>query len=216
MGIFKSDMARLNEEIAAGRASRQDMLGCLKKRVAALKTDVGEMLSEFGKTRSETKAQIRSDLTDFTARLQSFADDLSEQVIEMRKGFHRQRAQMLARMDDNLEQFRTSLKTEVDQIKARSSRQRAQSENRARPDMDAFDGQIHVHPRKKNVEHDKNDLTRIPGIGSHREKLFNQAGIFSFAQLAQCDPAQLRQILGKQGRLVKVKAVITHAKSMVN
>lgn len=216
MGMFMDDMARLNEEIAAWRDSRKDMLRCLKEGIAALKTDVGEMLSGFGKTRAEARTRMRSELTEFTSRLHSFADDLGEQVIDMRKGFHRQRAQMLARMDDDLEQFMTSLKTEVAQMRTRSRRQRVQSENRTRADMDAFAGRFQVHPRDKNGEDGKDDLTRIPGIGSHREKLFNQAGILSFARLAECTPAQLRQILGKQGRLVKVEALIAHARSMVN
>lgn len=214
MGMFTIDMTRLNEEILAGRSSRNDMLRGLKEGIAVLKSDVADMLGDFGKRRAETKARMRQDLSEFTSRLQDFADDLGQQVIDMRKGFHQERTQMLARMGDNLGQFMTSLKNEVAQMKNQSSHRQAESKTRPRADRDAFAGQGKVHVCKADCEHGKDDLTRILGIGSHREKLFNQAGIQSFAQLARCTPEQLRQILGKQGGLVKVDALIAQARSM--
>jgi predicted flap endonuclease-1-like 5' DNA nuclease len=216
MGKFTIDMAHLNEEIAAGRSSRNDMLRSLKDGIVALKSDVGEMLAEFGKSRAEVKARMRQELSEFTSRLQSFADDLGQQVIDMRKGFYRERTQMLAGMDHHLGQFITSLKNEVDQLKTRSSRRQAESKSRPGADRDAFTGQRQSQARQEDFEHGKDDLTRIPGIGFHREKLFNQAGIQSFAQLARCTPKQLRQILGKQGRLIKVEALIAQARSMAS
>jgi predicted flap endonuclease-1-like 5' DNA nuclease len=204
MDIFTSDAIPLNEVIAAGRSSRNDMRRCLKDGIVALRSDVGEMLAEFKKRRIEAKARMRQELSEFTSRLQGFADDLGQQVIDMRKGFHLERTQMLARMDEDLAQFMASLKNEVAQMRSRSGRQRAESEKRPEADVEAFAGQ------------GKDDLTRIPGIGPHREALFNQAGIHSFAELAKCTPEQLMQILGRQGRLVKVETLIAHASSMAS
>ena len=214
MGMFTTDMARFNEEISAGRSSRNDRLGNLKGIVSVLKSDVADMLTEFGKKRVEQKARMRQELSDFRSQLQSFADDLGKQVIDMRKGFHRERGQMIAKMDDTLEQFMMSLKNEVARMKTRSIRQRTESKTRPGADKQALAGQGKTQARKENFNHGKDDLTRIPGIGSHREKLFNEAGIQSFDQLAQCTPAHLRQILGKQGRLIKVEGLIAHARSM--
>jgi predicted flap endonuclease-1-like 5' DNA nuclease len=214
MGTLTTSRAHFRKEVAAERSARNDMVRGLKDGIAVLKSDVAEMLAEFGRKRAEAKTQMRQDLSEFTLRLQSFVDDLGKQVIDMRKAFHRDRAQMIARMDDHLGQFMTSLKNGTARMKTRSIRQRAESKTPPKTDRGTFAGQRNTQTHQKDVVQGKDDLTCIPGIGSRREKLFNQAGIQSFAQLAQCTPEQLRHILGKQGGIVKVEALIAHAQSM--
>lgn len=326
MGVFTDDMARLSEEIAAGRASRKEMLHNLKGGIAALKSDVGEMLVQFTNKRAETKQQMQSELSEFSSRMRRFAEDLGEQVIDMRKGFHQERAQMLEKMHDGLEHFIASLKDEVAQMQTRFKTQRAESSSQIRADMDAFLGQLnaftqnltkevsdmqmqfgrersqmkqHLDEELKSFmgrlkafaagldddvtqmrkgfgqarsemiaklqqelggftnelkttvgsmlgafqadrqggraawmgksqaasqpeaskppeafEQSNDDLTRIPGIGAHRQQLLNRAGIHTFAQLAQSTPDQLAQILGKQGGPVKFKDWISRAALM--
>ncbi len=327
MGVFTDDMARLSEEIAAGRASRKDMLHSLKGSIATLRTDVGEMLTKFGNKRAEIKQQMQSELSELTPRLQRFSKDLGEQVIDMRKGFHQERTQMLERMNGGLEHFMASLKDEVAQMQTRFKRQRAESSSQIREEMDVFLGQLkaftqnlekevgdmqaqfgreRIHMKQhmnaelqsfisrlkafaaglddevfqmrkgfhqarsemiarlqlelggftnglrasvgsmlekyqsdrqggraawtgkghdapqpkaftksqKNFEQNTDDLTRIPGIGSHRQAMLNQAGIHTFTQLASTTPEQLAKILGKKGGPAKFEAWITHAESM--
>ena len=59
------------------------------------------------------------------------------------------------------------------------------------------------------------DLKVIHGIGSGMAKHLNDAGISSFAQLAASTPEQLRQVLGKGGKLAKVETWITQAQDLI-
>ena len=58
------------------------------------------------------------------------------------------------------------------------------------------------------------DLKVIRGIGSSMEKRLNQAGIFTFAQLAASTPEKLRQVLGNTARLAKVESWIAQARDL--
>ncbi len=58
------------------------------------------------------------------------------------------------------------------------------------------------------------DLKVIRGIGSSMEKRLNQAGIFTFIQLAASTPEKLRQVLGNAARLAKVESWITQARDL--
>lgn len=327
MGVFTDDMIRLSEEIAAGRASRKEMIKNLKGSMATLKTDVSDMLFEFGENRIRTKQKMQSDLSEFTSRLHHFAEDLGEQVIDMRKGFHQERTEMLGRMNSNLEHFMASLKDEVSQMQTRFKRQRAESSRQIRTEMDDFLAQLKSFTQnleeevcdmksrfgsdriqmKQHMDEDlkdfmdrlrsfavdldddvaqmrkgfqqarsemiarlqlelggftdglktsvgsmldqmrsdrmggwnawkgtdhapeqpvapkpsqtaakkrRDDLTRIPGIGAKRQTLLNRAGIHSFSQLARSTPGQLKQMLGKQSRLIDVEKLIAHAKTL--
>jgi predicted flap endonuclease-1-like 5' DNA nuclease len=142
MGVFTEDMARLGEEIADGHACRKAMLHDLKGNIAGLRTDVAEMLMEFGKKRAETRHHMQSELSAFTSRLQHFAGELSEQVIDMRKGFHQQRTDMLGGMNDGLARFIAALKTGVADMQTGFQMQRAESIRQIRVDMDAFLGRL--------------------------------------------------------------------------
>lgn len=253
MGVFTDDMARLSEEIAVGRASRKDMLHSLKGSIATLKIDVGEMLSEFGNKRAETKQKMQSELSEFTSRLQRFSEDLGEQVIDMRKGFHQERTQMLERMDEELRSFVGRLKSfaaglDDDVTRMRKGFHQARSEmiDRMRLELGGFTNELkttvgsmlekfrserlgagatrmgkgHAAPAPETsgpqeaFEQNNDDLTRIPGIGAHRQQRLNQAGIRTFAQLARSTPWQLAQIFGKQGGPAKFEDWISHADAM--
>lgn len=50
----------------------------------------------------------------------------------------------------------------------------------------------------------KDDLKRIEGIGPKIEGLLNEAGIHTFDQLAQTDPAKLKDILGAAGERYRI------------
>jgi hypothetical protein len=193
MGVITEDMARLGEEIAAGHACRKAMLHNLKGNIAGLRTDVAEMLTEFGKKRAKTRQHMQSELSAFTSRLQHFAGELSEQVIDMRKGFHQQRTDMLGGMNDGLGRFIAALKTGA----ADYSAPQPQASN---PPETAGQG--------------SDDLTQVPGIGARRQQLLNRAGIHTFAQLAHSTPEHLTGILGNQGGPAKVEAWIAHAQAM--
>lgn len=59
------------------------------------------------------------------------------------------------------------------------------------------------------------DFKVIHGIGHGMANLLYTAGISSFAQLAASTPEQLRQVLGKTGKLAKVESWIAQAQDLI-
>jgi ElaB/YqjD/DUF883 family membrane-anchored ribosome-binding protein len=192
MGAFTGNLVRLTEEIIAGRAFRQEMRHALKSDIATLRTDVEAMLTDFGKKRVEARQRMQSEMAEFTSRLRHFTRELSEQVIEMRKGFQRSRPDMLGLVNGEIGRFITGLKNE------------------------AVEMQSHFTPGAmyESAGDDQDDLTQIPGIGIRRQTLLNQAGIHTFAQLAQSAPDRILQILGKQTGKANVDDLILRAADM--
>jgi predicted flap endonuclease-1-like 5' DNA nuclease len=60
----------------------------------------------------------------------------------------------------------------------------------------------------------RDDLTLIHGIGQATQRRLNDAGIWTFAQLAAADEEQLRESIGQVGRIAKVDEWITLAREM--
>jgi small subunit ribosomal protein S2 len=59
------------------------------------------------------------------------------------------------------------------------------------------------------------DLTTIRGIGSNMQQRLNEAGIYTYAQLAASTPDEVRQGLGTVGQLAKVEEWIEQARELV-
>ena len=70
----------------------------------------------------------------------------------------------------------------------------------------------HKAPKEETLFPD--DLTRIQGIGSNRETRLNEAGIYTFAQLAESTPETLRKALGGVGQPAGIDKWITAAKKL--
>ncbi len=189
MGSFTGNLTRLAEEITAGRDLRKKMRYALKSNIAALRTDVEAMLTDFGKKRAEVRRRMQSEMAEFTSRLRNFTKDLSEQVVEMRKGFQRSRTVMLGRVDKELGRFVPGLRREAMETPS---------------DFEP----CAIHESNGN---DRDDLTKIPGIGPRRQTLLNQAGIHTFAHLAQSTTDHVCQILGKQTGKANVDEWISRA-----
>ena len=71
-----------------------------------------------------------------------------------------------------------------------------------------------THKALKEEALSPDDLTEIQGIGSNREMRLNEAGIYTFAQLAGSAPETLRKALGGMGGLVGVDKWIATAKKL--
>ncbi len=59
-----------------------------------------------------------------------------------------------------------------------------------------------------------NDLMAIRGIGPGMLRRLNEAGIFTYAQLARSTPEELRQALGEAARLARVEEWIERAREL--
>jgi len=71
-----------------------------------------------------------------------------------------------------------------------------------------------VAPPAPVVEAAPDDLTAIRGIGPGMKAHLNQAGIYTFAQIAHSTPDALRELLGDASRLAKVEMWIEQAHAM--
>jgi predicted flap endonuclease-1-like 5' DNA nuclease len=210
MGGLKDHMARLGEEIASGRADRMEILQSLKDHVAELKKDVGEMLTDFSEKRAEARHHMQSELREFTMHLRHFADELGEQVVNMRKGFHQERTDMIDKMNENLGGFMTALKSGITQW--RSDRPKGCNGGKIKDSVVREAKRTKRHAEAAGI---RDDLTQIKGIGAKRQELLNKAGIHTFAQLAQSTSEQLMRILGVHSGPVKVEMWISDARAMI-
>ena len=66
----------------------------------------------------------------------------------------------------------------------------------------------------QGAEDPVDDLTVIQGIGITIQNRLNQAGITTYAQLAEAKPEQVRGVLAKSSRGAKVEAWISEAREL--
>lgn len=69
-------------------------------------------------------------------------------------------------------------------------------------------------PARRQTTSEKDDLKRIKGIGPAIEKKLNNAGIYTYAALAQLSVGQLEEILGNTRRLAQEGNLIEQAKKL--
>ncbi len=67
----------------------------------------------------------------------------------------------------------------------------------------------------ENPEGVVDDLTAIRGIGITVQNRLNRAGITTYAQLAEAEPEQVREALGKLSRGARVEAWISQVQDLV-
>ena len=70
----------------------------------------------------------------------------------------------------------------------------------------------------KQIVHDaihrSYDLTELKGVGEVIRQRLNEAGIYTYMQLAASTPEELRRTLGDVGRLAKVEEWIAQAREL--
>ena len=76
----------------------------------------------------------------------------------------------------------------------------------------AVQDNLRKEPEKQVAKLFPDDLTEIKGIGPGRSKLLNEAGIFTFAQLAGRTPGKLEQIVGISAKRADLEEWIKRAK----
>jgi len=216
LGGFENDRADMTKETSAA------LLGCLsntKRFVTDLKNDVLAMQAGFSKTRAEGARADKEERERFTA-------DLAQDVSRLREGIQ---ALMRRLAEDSRAagyawRGAGSAEPAVTETPALRSKRAAKppvekkekktAEAQERPAV-AFEApatQVEKAPKKKEVVPD--DLTRIQGIGAGRESGLNEAGVYTFAQLAESTPEILREALGGMGRLAKVEEWVVAARKL--
>jgi len=220
MGSLATDMTRLRGEIDGLHEIREAFLNDLKH-------DVAEMQSNFRNERADMAKRLIDDLVKFVS-------DLKADVAEMKGDFRNERADMAKRLIDDLRMFVSGLNKTVAGLRqefatdikeahqawfgASPAEHKAEVERKVKEEKQRIKADAELKETKEESKGAKevipDDLTEINGIGPGRQKLLNGAGFYTFAQLANTTPEQLRPFIGESIRLEDMDMWIEQAKGL--
>jgi predicted flap endonuclease-1-like 5' DNA nuclease len=212
MSGLTDDMSRLCGEIHDLHSDHAAFLNDLKGTVAGIKSEVSQMKKGFRQSREEMAGKTRHDLTAFTADMRSFVSDLKSDASRMQEGFRSSLNDMARTGRSERGKFVAELRKSVGRL-----REELVSDLTAIRRM--WSGLTTIQPAAKEKSSEKQsqqispeDLTKISGIGP--EMRLNQAGIYTYAQLARTTHEQLRKALGKFAQLVDTYDWIGEARNL--
>jgi len=227
---FVSELDASNQSMAADLDQRLSMQRAqLASETVAFRSDVSsahqemafeqkQSLSENQDALRQTVEELRRDAADFVKGLDqahhSMAADQQRQIAGQRS--HLKVVVSAARSQSQAEQQARR----IDQAEARltwTSIQALKQQGRTHidPAKQAMAGEIFAQPvaaHERSAQPSEPTLLGIRGIGPAMMHNLNDNGIRTYAQLAASDPEQLRQVLGKAGRLAKIESWISQAK----
>lgn len=201
---FRQDFAG---RAGSARSDRQAFVEDLKVRVEALRNDARALLARLRHDRSAASEQSRRELEEFLSEVQSYVKELCDGFREAREEMAETSASERAAFVSEIAQSIAGLRAEVAselkavrtaffgptaaELKAEEERKRAERERRAKEKA-----------RRERAEAAKasrhpDDLTAISGIGPKMQEALNEKGIWTYAQLAEKDPKELRRTLGE-------------------
>lgn len=216
LGRFESDRADMAKETSA------ELLGCrstTKRFAADLKDNVVAMQAGFSETRTE---RARADKEE----RERFADDLAQDVSRFKEGIRALRQKLAVDFRDARDAWRGVVPAElvIPETPPPSRKEApepsmeekevkgAEAQGRPAVAFEAPAAEVEEAPREEEITPD--DLTRIKGIGVGRETRLNEAGIYTFAGLAESTPETLRNALGGMERMTNVEDWIKAAKRL--
>jgi hypothetical protein len=201
MSVLTDDMSRLCGEIRDLHSDHAAFLNGLKDTVAGIKSEVSQMKEGFQQEREEMAQKTRHDLTAFTADVRSFVSELKSDASRMQEGFRSSFNDMARTGRSQRGEFVDELRKQVGLLR-----------NDLLSDLTAirrmWSGLSPIQPTAKEKRSEEQsqddtpeDLTKISGIGPGIQMRLNQAGIYTYAQLARSTHEQLRRALGKFAQL---------------
>jgi predicted flap endonuclease-1-like 5' DNA nuclease len=189
-------------EMARGsKTERRQFVEGIVAKVSALAEDVAAMQTGIRDTLAQMAEAGQSERADFLAGLTRTVDELKRMVAEMRRDFI-----------DDLEGARHAWSGQG-QRSGRKNREpvRRQAASAAE---NAAAATVRAAVEKGAGAETEDDLTVIPGIGPGRMERMREAGIITFARLAQMQPDELRAVLGPPGKMVEVESWIERARDL--
>jgi len=214
MSGLTDDMSRLCGEIRDLHSEHATFLNDLKGTVAGIKSEISQMKKDFRQSREEMAEKTRHDLTAFTAGVRSFVSDLKSDASRMQEGFRSSLNDMARTGRSERGKFVADLRKSVGCL-----REELLSDLTAIRRM--WSGLTPIQPvatekgsEEQSQEITPDDLTKIPGIGPGIQIRLNQAGIYTYAQLARSTHEQLRRALGKFAQLTDRYDLIGEARNL--
>jgi hypothetical protein len=214
MSSLPDDMSRLYGEIRDLHTDHAVFLNDLKGTVAGIQSEVSQMKKGFRQERDEVAEKTRHDLTACTADVRSFVSDLRSDASRMQEGFR-------SSFNDMARTGRSERGKFVDELRKSVGRLRGELLSDLTAIRRMWSGLTPIQPSAKERSSEEQsqeiapeDLTKIPGIGPGIQTRLNQAGIYTYAQLARSTHEQLRKALGKFAQLVDTYDWIGEARNI--
>lgn len=201
MSSLPDDMSRLCGEIRDLHTDHAVFLNDLKDTVAGIQSEVSQMKKGFRQEREEVAEKTRHDLTACTADVRSFVSDLRSDASRMQEGFR-------SSFNDMARTGRSERGKFVDELRKSVGRLRGELLSDLTAIRRMWSGLTPIQPSAKERSSEEqsqeitpDDLTKIHGVGSGIQTRLNQAGIYTYAQLARSTHEQLRKALGNFAQL---------------
>ena len=191
MNGLTNDMTKLREATNILKKTREKFLNELKQGVVEMQESVVEMREDFRKARSESTRKTRDER-------EKYAFTLKQTVADMLQGFSadREGARFVWFGTTNIE-HKVSEKPKQKAIK-----KEALSETKPEVTEETLVEHAEVKSEKTKEapvkEHIPDDLAEIKGIGTGMQKRLNEAGIYTYSQIAESTPEDLIKVLGKK------------------
>jgi predicted flap endonuclease-1-like 5' DNA nuclease/uncharacterized protein YicC (UPF0701 family) len=220
---LKADVEKLLNEFERDRAAlsaetKSMLLGCVSNTrtfVSDLKKNINaaqKALVELRKHKTEADRRARDE----------FVADLAHRVSALRQDIHKVRTTLAEDLSgardvwcgvhtgqNAAEQAEMPVEENFSAYEAADELQ-ASTPHALVEEMDG-EGGAEEKPEGNAVA---DSLTSIPGVGAGRERMLNESGIYTFAQVAESTPEDLRRALGEMGRLASVESWIEAAKRL--
>jgi len=227
----------LSEERAELRQESADLLQGLDAAHQTMASAQGQRLDEqVGKLRQETAdllqgldvahqtmaGEQRERLSEERAELRNETEAFMQEVRHAHQTLSTTQRQRLAgarqRLDQEVARARTKLRTDLHEAQQTwgwfNTIMQQRRAGKPAEEVIAVE-KAPTPPAKETVTPTAvDDLKGIKGIGPGMEKRLNEAGIYTYAQLASKTPAELREALGDVGWLAKVEEWIEKAREL--
>jgi len=167
--------------------------------VADIHTSTAQQVAESHTAHQAMGAELRAHLDEQDSERRA-------QAAEDAQG----RAEYVDRLESDVTAMRGTLQVDLSEARqAWSSFAGQMQERRAGTPVAA------PSPPSPREEVASDDLTAIRGIGSGTQRHLNEAGIFTYAQLTESTPEELRQVLGEGPQATKAGEWIEQAQGLV-
>ena len=206
---FRNDHAEMAENL-------KDNLGTF---VSGLKNGVYDMMSGFRRNRAEMAAMTSTERKLFLSELRQSVSDLRHEIAFLRNKFSgdisgaRQAWSGLLQTEPKViikDQAETQPEEEFRIAEEPQPEETGSEVGKAETFVEEMET---VEPEEAEIGEEliPDDFTVIRGIGVVRQNLLNEAGIFTYAQLAESNPEKLLQVLGPIAKTAMVEKWISQA-----
>jgi len=206
-----SDTASLLQEFdAAHQAMTADQQQQLSQYMSDLHGNVGGLLLDAQTFVKDIHAAHQAMAAEQRERLAEDRDRLASNVVTMRERLDAERSELQAQLNE----ARRVWGSLTELMQQRRGRKPAAPPPPPPVEKVVAPPPVEEAPPPPAEEVTPDDLTTIRGIGASMQQRLNEAGVYTYAQLATSTPEELRRGLGTAGRLARAEEWIEQAREL--